>query len=410
MRPALLLSAASLLAVAACSRGKIEDPIQLDSGLVAGGVAADTGVRYYKGLPFGAPPVGDLRWREPQPVAPWEGVRDATQYGNVCIQPPGQGRLNIAAMDGSPPLSEDCLYLNVWTSAQTVTDKLPVMVYFFGGAFTEGGGSVPLYDGTELAKKGAVVVTMNYRLGAFGFFTHPALTADSSHEFSGNYGILDMLASLEWVQRNIAAFGGDPGNVTIFGQSAGAMAIGSLIASPRATGLFHRAIGQSVMGGGVAPAERLDHGRGVHSGRGPEGIGPHHRVIDRDRHLAGARHELAVLTEPRQVVVDVAHQPQVDQQEVHGRVADPLADPERRAVHAVDTREDRLEGIGEVEAAVRGTASARGLKAGALIHATRVAVTGRTQSPGLFEVLAWLGRDRVGSRLARLLEFLSTRV
>jgi para-nitrobenzyl esterase len=253
MRHVTLISAAAFLAASACSRDSLDDPVELDTGLVAGAVVPETTVHVYKGLPFGAPPVGDLRWREPQPVAPWDGVRDATTYGNVCIQAPGQGRLNIAAMEGSPPLSEDCLYLNVWTPAQRTSERLPVMVYFFGGAFTEGGGSVPLYDGTELAKKGAVVVTMNYRLGAFGFFTHPALTADSSHGFSGNYGILDMLASLEWVQKNIAAFGGDPGNVTIFGQSAGAMAIASLIASPRAAGLFHRAIGQSVMGGGVAP-------------------------------------------------------------------------------------------------------------------------------------------------------------
>jgi para-nitrobenzyl esterase len=156
-------------------------------------------------------------------------------------------------MEGSPPLSEDCLYLNVWTPAESAADRLPVMVYFFGGAFTEGAGSVPLYDGTALAKKGAVVVTMNYRLGAFGFFAHPSLTAGSSHKSSGNYGIMDMLASLEWVKANIEAFGGDPGNVTIFGQSAGAMAIASLVASPRAAGLFHRAIAQSIMGAGVAP-------------------------------------------------------------------------------------------------------------------------------------------------------------
>jgi para-nitrobenzyl esterase len=156
-------------------------------------------------------------------------------------------------MEGSPPMSEDCLYLNVWTPAESAAARLPVMVYFFGGAFTEGAGSVPLYDGAALAAKGAVVVTMNYRLGAFGFFAHPALTADSPHHVSGNYGIMDMLASLEWVQRNIAAFGGDPGNVTIFGQSAGAMAIASLVASPRAAGLFRRAIAQSIMGLGVAP-------------------------------------------------------------------------------------------------------------------------------------------------------------
>jgi para-nitrobenzyl esterase len=243
--------ATALLAATTAVAG-IPETVQVDAGLLAGKTVAD-GIVAFKGIPFAAPPVGDLRWREPQPVAPWQGTRDASRYGAVCIQPPGQNRLNIAAMEGSPPLSEDCLYLNVWTPAASAADRLPVMVYFFGGAFTEGAGSVPLYDGTALAERGAVVVTMNYRLGAFGFFAHPALTADSSHRFSGNYGIADMLASLEWVQRNIEAFGGDPDEVTIFGQSAGAMAIASLIASPRAAGMFDRAIAQSIMGPGVAP-------------------------------------------------------------------------------------------------------------------------------------------------------------
>ena len=253
MKAAIRAVCAAALLAGACSRAEIADPVSLDTGLVAGAAAAQPGVRVYKGLPFAAPPVGDLRWREPAPPPQWEGVRDGTAFGDVCIQPPGEGRLNIAAMEGSPLMSEDCLYLNVWTPARSPSDRLPVMVYFFGGAFTEGAGSVPLYDGSALAAEGAVVVTMNYRLGPFGFFAHPALTKDSSHGFSGNYGITDMLASLEWVGRNIAAFGGDPGNVTIFGQSAGAMAIASLIASPRAAGLFHRAIAQSIMGLGVAP-------------------------------------------------------------------------------------------------------------------------------------------------------------
>ena len=247
----LILAALGL--TAACSQAAIEDPVQLDGGQIGGGETIASGVRVYRGIPFAAPPVGELRWRAPQPVPAWDGVRDASQFGDVCIQPEGQGRLNIAAMDGSPVRSEDCLYLNVWTPAEGADDDLPVMVYFFGGAFTEGAGSVPLYDGASLAERGAVVVTMNYRLGPFGFFAHPALTADSPLGTSGNYGIMDMLASLNWVQTNIGAFGGDPGNVTIFGQSAGAMAIASLMASPQAEGLFHRAIGQSIMGGGVLP-------------------------------------------------------------------------------------------------------------------------------------------------------------
>ncbi|NND37741.1 MAG: carboxylesterase family protein, partial [Gammaproteobacteria bacterium] len=231
----------------------LPDTIELDAGLVASDIVSPSGVRAFRGLPFGAPPVGDNRWRAPQPVEPWDGVRDATEFGNVCIQGEGSVGTNIANMDGSPPLGEDCLYLNVWTPAESASDELPVMVFFYGGAFTEGGGAAPLYDGTSLAERGAVVVTMNYRLGPFGFFAHPALTADSEHGTSGNYGIMDMVASLEWVQSNIQAFGGDPDNVTIFGQSAGAMAITSLLASPPAAGLFHRAIAQSIMGGGPLP-------------------------------------------------------------------------------------------------------------------------------------------------------------
>ena len=233
----------------------LKEPLKLDSGEIGGGVESAPGIRAFKGIPFAAPPVGALRWTAPQPVAKWSGVRDASKFGDVCIQPPGQGRLNIANMEGSPPTSEDCLYLNVWTGAASANEKRPVMIWWFGGAFTEGGGSVPLYDGTALAKKGVIVVTMNYRLGAFGFFTHPALTAESPHKASGNYGLMDMLASARWVKNNIAAFGGDPNNVTVFGQSAGAMAIASLVASPESKGLFKRAISESGawMGLGMAP-------------------------------------------------------------------------------------------------------------------------------------------------------------
>jgi para-nitrobenzyl esterase len=236
---------------------QIADPVQLEAGLVSVGDVTPSGVRVYRGLPFAAPPVGDNRWRAPQPVEAWDGVRDGSEFGNVCIQADTQPRyINIANMDGSPALSEDCLYLNVWTAAESPSDRLPVMVFFYGGAFTDGGGAPPLYDGTALAERGAVVVTMNYRLGSFGFFAHPALTAESGYNSSGNYGILDMVASLEWVQANIAALGGDPDNVTVFGQSAGAMAITSLMTSPLAEGLFQRAIAQSIMGGGASPNGR----------------------------------------------------------------------------------------------------------------------------------------------------------
>jgi para-nitrobenzyl esterase len=244
-----VLSTGVLALVATTATAAPKEPIKLDVGLLGGGAASSKGVRAFKGIPFAAPPVGALRWQPPQPVAKWDGVRDASKFGNVCIQPDqrkaAQPRLNLAVMDGSPPVSEDCLYLNVWTPAATADDKLPVMLYWFGGAFTEGAGSVPLYDGDALARKGVIVVTMNYRLGPFGFFVHPALTAESPHKASGNYGLVDMLASARWVQKNIAAFGGDPGNVTVFGQSAGAMAIASLVASPEAKGLFRRAISES---------------------------------------------------------------------------------------------------------------------------------------------------------------------
>jgi para-nitrobenzyl esterase len=259
-RAGLVLAALGLCASAAAA---LREPLELEAGRVGKSQESSPGVRVFKGIPFAAPPVGELRWREPQPVAKWQGVRDASRFGDVCIQPAGPttgpgARLNIAVLPDSPPRSEDCLYLNVWTGAQSARERRPVMVYFFGGAFTEGAGSVPLYDGDALARKGVVVVTMNYRLGPYGFFAHPALTAESPQHASGNYGLMDMLASLRWVQRNIAAFGGDPGNVTVFGQSAGAMAIASLVASPQAKGLMQRAISQSGawMGLGPVPAMR----------------------------------------------------------------------------------------------------------------------------------------------------------
>lgn len=261
-RDALWLAAGTLLLTACESQvsesqvsdTQVSETIELANGTVSSDLVSDSGVRSFRGLPFAAAPVGDNRWRAPQPVEPWDGVRDASEFGNVCIQADTRPRyINIANMDGSPELSEDCLYLNVWTPAESANDALPVMVFFYGGAFTDGGGAPPLYDGTALAERGAVVVTMNYRLGPFGFLAHPALTAESDYSSSGNYGILDMVASLEWVQNNIEAFGGDPDNVTIFGQSAGAMAITSLMTSPLTEGLFHRAIAQSIMGGGASP-------------------------------------------------------------------------------------------------------------------------------------------------------------
>lgn len=214
--------------------------VQLDAGLIAGaslGEKAD--VHVYKAIPFAAPPVGDLRWKPPQPVKPWEGVRACTAFGPWCPQPkPLMGR-------ELGTLSEDCLTLNVWTPAQTPTDKLPVMVWIHGGGHTTGSGASPYYDGERLTREGVVVVTINYRLGPFGYFAHPLLSKESEHKASGNYGLLDQIAALKWVQRSIAAFGGDPGCVTIFGESAGAVSVCRLMISPLAKGLFHRAIAES---------------------------------------------------------------------------------------------------------------------------------------------------------------------
>jgi len=214
-------------------------PVPLDGGLVEGETEADSALRVFRGIPYAAPPVDEARWRPPGPVAPWEGVRSATTFGGVCHQAGG-----LAQMTGEdlPELTEDCLYLNVWTTAAE-GDGLPVMVWIHGGGLTLGWGHQRGYDGTHLANQGVVFVSINYRLGALGFLAHPLLNAEAGT--SGNYGLLDQVAALKWVRRNIAAFGGDPGNVTIFGESAGGTSVHALLASPLAKGLFHRAIAQS---------------------------------------------------------------------------------------------------------------------------------------------------------------------
>jgi para-nitrobenzyl esterase len=194
----------------------------------------------FKGIPFAAPPVGALRWRAPQPASGWQGTRDASAFGPICPQPNLPGRLVL-------PQSEDCLSLNVWTPNSAPGAKLPVMVWIYGGSFVSGGSAFPIYDGVELAQHGVVVVTLNYRLGWLGFFNHPALAAANPGE-SGNFGLLDQIAALQWVQKNIAAFGGDPANVTIFGESAGGMSVNDLTVSPAARGLFAKAISESGLG------------------------------------------------------------------------------------------------------------------------------------------------------------------
>ncbi|WP_319578356.1 carboxylesterase/lipase family protein [uncultured Methanospirillum sp.] len=209
--------------------------VKTDAGRISG--LDQDGLRVYLGIPFAAPPTGELRWRPPEPVTPWEGVRETTAFSPACPQP-------IAA-DPNLSMSEDCLYLNVWTPAKTDDEKLPVMVFFYGGAFGKIAGSMSLYNGTALAQKGVIVVTPNYRVGALGFLAHPGLDAESIQNSSGNYGLLDQIAALEWVQKNIGSFGGDPSRVTIFGQSAGGESILIHLANPQTKGLYQQAIVES---------------------------------------------------------------------------------------------------------------------------------------------------------------------
>lgn len=199
------------------------------------------GVYSYKGIPFAQPPVGDLRWKAPQPPRPWSGVRQAGKFGPRAMQLPVFGDMNFRS-DG---MSEDCLYLNVWTPEPSAGAKLPVLVYFYGGGFIAGDGSEPRYDGSQMARKGIVAVTVNYRLNIFGFFAHPELSAESPHHASGNYGFLDQNAALRWVAENIAAFGGDPGRVTIAGESAGSVSVNAQMVSPLSKDLIAGAIGAS---------------------------------------------------------------------------------------------------------------------------------------------------------------------
>lgn len=233
-----LLAFASLIASKGQAAG---NQVRTVSGTVEGTTSADGKVEIFKGIPFAAPPVGDLRWKAPQPVAPWTGVRKAIEFGARCMQ--GNIYGDMMFRDNGP--SEDCLYLNVWTPSTSADAHLPVMVWIYGGGFAAGATSEGRQDGEMLAKKGVVVVSMNYRLGIFGFFAHPELAKESGHNSAGNYGLLDQVAALEWVQKNIGAFGGDPHNVTIFGESAGSFSVSGLMASPLSRDLFQRAIGES---------------------------------------------------------------------------------------------------------------------------------------------------------------------
>jgi para-nitrobenzyl esterase len=244
----MFASFVTALAVFAVIPATANRTMRIDSGLISGQTNSD-GVTSYLGIPFAMPPVGNLRWRPPQPVEPWNGVRKADHFGASCMQDEMGVRLPWSrGFMTQGPISEDCLYLNVWTPSRSGAKKLPVMVWIYGGGYSEGSSEVAVYNGEKLATKGVVVVTFNYRVGPLGFLAYPALTAESPHHASGNYGLLDQIAALKWVHRNIARFGGDPSKVTIFGQSAGAGSVGILMASPVAKGLFQRAITESGLG------------------------------------------------------------------------------------------------------------------------------------------------------------------
>ena len=260
-RVAMTAIAAAVVVTTTYVKAMVPEQVKIDSGTVAGTISGQPTVRVFKGIPFAAPPLGENRWKAPQPVAKWDGVRKADAFGAPCAAgaPPagrGGGGGRGAAAPGAAPQApaappreparaEDCLYLNVWTSATSPNDKRPVMVWIYGGGFTGGSGGLAWYDGENLASKGPVIVTFNYRLGSLGFFAHPELAKESGHNASGNYGMMDAIAALQWVKKNISAFGGDPNNVTIAGESAGAIMVGALLGSPQAKGLYHRAIAES---------------------------------------------------------------------------------------------------------------------------------------------------------------------
>jgi len=244
MRTFIMAIAPLAVLLSACTAGAPlpENQVKIANGIIESTVAPKDGVRSFKGIPFAQPPVGDLRWREPQPAKNWSGVRNADRFGPGCMQRLSPNADYWFRGDG---MSEDCLYLNVWTPAKSGREKLPVLVYIFGGGFQNGDGSEPRYDGESMARKGIVAVSLNYRTNIFGFFVHPELTKESPHHASGNYGLLDQVAALRWVQKNIAAFGGDPKRVTVAGESAGSISVSALMASPLSRDLMAGAICES---------------------------------------------------------------------------------------------------------------------------------------------------------------------
>ena len=243
MKKTILIAIFAILAAGFCL-AQAPEPVKVEGGLVQGIV--EDGLTVYRGIPFAAPPVGDLRWRAPQPAIKWDGVKETVKFAPACIQ----GMMMGPGGSGPAP-SEDCLYLNIWSPAKSPRDRVPVFVWIYGGGFAMGSTSEPTYSGEKLAKKGVMLVSIAYRVGQMGFFVHPELSAETKNHVSGNYGLLDMIAGLQWIQKNIAAFGGDPHKVTIFGESAGGIAVSMLCASPLAKGLFNGAISES--GGSFGP-------------------------------------------------------------------------------------------------------------------------------------------------------------
>jgi para-nitrobenzyl esterase len=242
MKTSLSLLFPALIALTAIRPAFADDRVKIANGVLESNSVSKDGVRSFKGIPFAQPPIGDLRWREPQAVKNWTGVRNADEFGPRCVQRTTPGADYWFRSNG---MSEDCLYLNVWTPAKSDREKLPVLVYVFGGGFQNGDGSEPRYDGQNMARRGMVAVSINYRTNIFGFFVHPELVKESPHHASGNYGLLDQVAALQWVQKNIAAFGGDPKRVTVAGESAGSISVSALMASPLSKGLMAGAIGES---------------------------------------------------------------------------------------------------------------------------------------------------------------------
>jgi len=242
MNKMLLMMAACFCTIGMMAQGNPQ--VKTTDGTLEG--MERSGVKVFLGVPFAAPPVGDLRWKAPQPVVAWEGVRSAKDFGPNPMQENIFGDMNF----GTKENSEDCLYLNIWTPAQTMKEKLPVLIYFNGGGLMAGSGSEPRYAGESMARKGIIAITANYREGIFGFFSHPQLSKETAYKGSGNYGFMDQVAAIQWVKTHIADFGGDPERITIAGESAGSMSVSALMASPLCQGLIAQAIGSSgsVMG------------------------------------------------------------------------------------------------------------------------------------------------------------------